>query len=32
MMLEYNKADGKVNEGLVKRRQAELDLFTQTNS
>lgn len=29
MMLEYNKADGKVLKGLVKRRQAEANLFTQ---
>lgn len=29
MMLEYNKADGKVLQGLVKRRQAEANLFTQ---
>lgn len=29
MMLEYNKAGGKVLEGLVKRRKAESKLFTQ---
>jgi GH24 family phage-related lysozyme (muramidase) len=29
MMLEYNKAGGKVLEGLVKRRKAEAKLFTQ---
>lgn len=28
MILEYNKAGGKVLEGLVKRRQAEANLFT----
>jgi lysozyme len=29
MILEYNKAGGKVLPGLTKRRQAEADLFTQ---
>lgn len=29
MILEYNRAGGKVLEGLTKRRQAEADLFTQ---
>lgn len=29
MMLEYNRAGGKVLPGLTKRRQAEADLFTQ---
>jgi GH24 family phage-related lysozyme (muramidase) len=29
MMLEYNKVGNKVNEGLTKRRKAELDLFTK---
>ena len=29
MLPEYNKAGGKVSEGLAKRRQAELDLFTR---
>ena len=29
MILEYNKADGKVLPGLTKRRQAEAKLFTQ---
>ena len=29
MLPEYNKAGGKVSEGLAKRRQAELDLFTK---
>jgi len=28
-LLEYNKAGGKVLEGLVKRRKAEAKLFTQ---
>ena len=27
MILEYNQADGKVQEGLVKRRKAEYELF-----
>lgn len=29
MMLEYNKADGRVLGGLTKRRKAEANLFTQ---
>ena len=29
MMLEYNKVGNKVNDGLTKRRKAELDLFTK---
>ena len=29
MILEYNRAEGKVQEGLVKRRQAEYDLFNE---
>lgn len=29
MILEYNKADGRVLGGLTKRRKAEADLFTQ---
>lgn len=31
-MLEYNKAGGKVLNGLVRRRQAEHDLFTSGNN